>query len=270
MVEWSQLNNMELNPDKFKLLQHGKNDAMKIPYTLPGNMVLSAEEEAVRDLGVQVDEDFNFEYHINKKITEARNKASWLLRTFSTRDKSSMLLIYKTYVQRLVEYCCPLWSPSSVAQISAIESIQRTFTSKIDGIGHLNYWDRLRELDLFSLQRRRERYSIILMWKMQKELIPNCIKANFKSSDRRGFTCVRTIGKSKYGSINTLIFNSFTSSGPAIFNVVPPHIKAIDSLTTFKATLDKWLQTIPDTPPTAGYVAANRNSIVEWINSRSN
>ena len=46
------------------------------------------------------------------------------------------------------------------------EGIQRMFTSKIDGIQHLNYWQRLKALDLMSLQRRREQYLIIHILKV--------------------------------------------------------------------------------------------------------
>ena len=42
--------------------------------------------------------------------------------------------------------------------IQAIESLQQTFTYNIAGVQHLNYWDRLHELKLYSLQRCRERY----------------------------------------------------------------------------------------------------------------
>ena len=87
-----------------------------------------------------------------------------------------------------------------------------------------------------------------------------------KYSERR----IPALGKSKYGSVNTLIHHSFSSNGPALYNTVPTNIKAITSLEPFKAHLDKWLKSFPDTPPTPGYVAANRNSVVDWANSKSN
>ena len=40
---------------------------------------------------------------------------------------------------------------------TSIEAIERTFTYKITEVQHLNYWERLLELKLYSLQRRRER-----------------------------------------------------------------------------------------------------------------
>ena len=37
----------------------------------------------------------------------------------------------------------------------------------------LNYWERLRELKLYSLQRPRERYIIIYIWKITQHMVPN-------------------------------------------------------------------------------------------------
>ena len=65
-----------------------------------------------------------------------------------------MLFLYKTYVRSNLEYCCPLWNPSgpnSVASIKLLESVQRTFTSKISSMTEFNYWERLEALNLMSL-----------------------------------------------------------------------------------------------------------------------
>ena len=179
-----------------------------------------------------------------------------------------MLLLYKSYVRSIVEYCCPLWSPHLQSDIITVEGVQRSFTSKIQGHHNLNYWERLKILNLYSLQRRRERYSIILVWKILNNLIPNCINISFNESARRGTSCIRPLGNSKYSSINTMIFNSFSSVAPALFNAVPAHIKSIPTLTSFKAALDKWLKSFPDTPPTPGYLGVNKNSLLEWTSSK--
>ena len=77
-----------------------------------------------------------------------------------------MMLLYKSYVRSHLEYCCPLWSPHLQCDIMHIEAVQRSFTAKIAGFRYLNYWERLQRLSLYSLQRRRERYTIIVIWKM--------------------------------------------------------------------------------------------------------
>ena len=85
----------------------------------------------------------------------------WVLRVFQSRQRSLMLRLLKSLVIPLLEYCCQLCNPWKAKDIQAIEAIQRTFTYKITEVQHLNYWERLHELKLYYLQRRRERYIII-------------------------------------------------------------------------------------------------------------
>ena len=56
---------------------------------------------------------------------------------------------------------------------SYMEAIQRTFTYKISEVQHINYWERLHELKLYSLHRRRERYIIIYIWKISQHMVTN-------------------------------------------------------------------------------------------------
>ena len=268
VVRWAVANNMELNESKFQLLQHGKNEQLKQPYTLPSGISISSEV-VVKDLGVYIDQELRWRQHIAKKTAEAASKAGWVLRTFSTRDRDTMMLLYKTYVRSITEYCCALWSPHLQCDVIRIESIQRSFTAKIAGYKALSYWERLKQLGLYSLQRRRERYMIILVWKIYYEVIPNSVNISFQHSERRGVTCLRPLGSSKYSSINTMRFHSFPSTASALYNVVPSYIKSIPTLAIFKAALDRFLQSVPDTPPTPGYTGMNGNSLLEWDTTRS-
>ena len=73
----------------------------------------------------------------------------------------------------LLEYCCQLWNTWKAKDIQNIEAIQRTFTYKITEVAHLNNRERLHELKLYSLQRRRERCIIIYFWKITQDAVPN-------------------------------------------------------------------------------------------------
>ena len=68
-----------------------------------------------------------------------------------------MTTLYKSLIRSLLlfflEYCCPLWNPSKVTEIQLLEGVQKTFTSRIAGLQHFNYWDRLKQLNMMSLQR---------------------------------------------------------------------------------------------------------------------
>ena len=97
----------------------------------------------------------------------------WVLRVFQSRGRSLMLTLLKSLVISLLEYCCQLWNSWKAKYIQAIEAIQRTFTYKITEVQHLNYPERLHELKLYSLQRRRERYIITYIWKITQHMVPN-------------------------------------------------------------------------------------------------
>ncbi len=120
-----------------------------------------------------VSADNSWSPHIGRMINSARRTAAWVLSVFRDRSRTTMMQLYKSLVRSKLEYCCPDWSPTKIEDIKAIEYLQRTFTSKISGFQHLSYWERLERLNMMSLQRRRERYLIIHMWKVLMAQVPN-------------------------------------------------------------------------------------------------
>ena len=148
--------------------------------------------------------------------------------------------------------------------IEKIEALQRTFTSRIEDLSEFNYHERLKVLNLYSLQRRRERFCIITLWKIANNLHPNILNLDFYDTPRFGLKCRRKVSKAKRVHTRTLQHNSFTSTAPALFNTIPKSIKDKTTLSAFKSSLDKYLQTIPDLPPISGYPIQNGNSLLEW------
>ena len=65
----------------------------------------------------------------------------------------------------------PALESTKAKDIQAIEAIQRTFTYKITEVQHLNYWERLHDIKLYSLHRRRERYILIYIWKITQHMV---------------------------------------------------------------------------------------------------
>ena len=117
---------------------------------------------------------------------EARKMAAWVLGAFRDRSRLTMTRLLKSLVRSRVEYCCPLWDPPKIGDIQLIKNIQKQFTRKISGMSGLDYWERLERLKLLSLQRRRERYAIIHVWKMLNDMVPNSIGLESYASPRLG------------------------------------------------------------------------------------
>ena len=80
-----------------------------------------------------------------------------------------MVKLYKTLVRPIIEYNNVLWGPFYVIDNQKIKRIQlRKATRIIPSISHLSYQDRLRHLNLPSLQHRRRRGDLIYLYQILK------------------------------------------------------------------------------------------------------
>ena len=129
----------------------------------------------VLDLGISMSSNCTFDLHISNLYRRCSNLAGWILRTFTMRDPHLMLTLFKSLVLSRLDYASQLWSPYLLKHIYLIEKVQRAFTKHITGIRNFSYSKRLEILKLYSLQRRRERYSIIYAWKIIEGLVPNLL-----------------------------------------------------------------------------------------------
>ena len=275
-IEWSFINNMELNSDKFKLICHktlSKGNNLDLFNSLPfhnqyntyttfDNSVISPSPN-VRDLGVIIDPTLNWRLHIQTTYKKCKQLCSWILSVFYTRNRNCMMTLFNSLVRSKLEYCSEVWSPFKIKDINTVEQIQRSFTSRIEGLNKLNYWERLHELGILSLQRRRERNIIIQLWKIKFKINPNTINIEFKEHKRS--TAVRAIIKpipKVRGMLLTQYDQSFVVRSARLWNAMPPRLSHVTTLDVFKSSLDKFLQKIPDKPPIPGYPYDSDNSLI--------
>ena len=185
-----------------------------------------------------------------------------------------MLTLWKSLVLSEHDYCCQLWNPQRVGQIQSLDQLQHFFIKKIYGISNLSYWDQLQVLGLYSLERRRERYIAMYVWKILEGHVPN-IGPDDRSitavwNPRRGRECaVPGISTNAPVRIQNIRRASFAINGPRLFNSLPKYVRDTTNCDKrlFKARLDHYLWQVPDQPLIPGYTAYRQcesNSLLNW------
>ena len=273
IVHWSKANNMQLHEDKFEFLCYRTKESdlvkelpfagQQTTYQTPAGHLI-CPKDIVKDLGVYVTSDYTWTHHINTMVADARLMASWVLGVFKDRSKTTMLQLYKTMVRSRLEYCCPLWNPNKIQDIQTIEAIQKAFTKKITGLREIDYWERLKHLNITSLQRRRERYVIIHIFKIINDMAPNDLNIQWYNHKRLGtkIKLPKLNNAPKYAS--SLMDASFRIKGASLWNLLPADTNTQKALDPFKIKLQKFLKKFPDRPPVYGYTTENRNSLIDW------
>ncbi|KAG0710230.1 RNA-directed DNA polymerase from mobile element jockey [Chionoecetes opilio] len=266
---WATTNNMSFNEEKLEMLRHGQKHNIKEATKLytEGGQEISAQPH-VKYLGVHISEDCSFHHHIAETVRKAKGMAGWVLRTFTTRETLTMLTLWKTLIQPLLDYCCQLWSPHKRGDIQLLEVVQRSFTRQIRGMRDLSYWDRLRELGLNSQQRRRDRYRIIYMWKILEGQVPNPAPFALQPyiTESTGRKCLRqSLPTRAPERIKTLLASSLIHEVPKTFNALPKEVRSITGCPVgkFKSggtssygrcqTNPQCWATLPDTGPPTPY-----------------
>ena len=158
-------------------------------YLDPNHNIIPPSKNAL-DLGIYMSSDCSFDFHIANVKKKCNNLCGYIFRTFITREPFTMLCVFKSFILSRIDYGSQLWSPHKIKDITQIERVQSSFTRHLAGMRDLSYSDRLLRLNLYSLQRRRERYCIIYVWKIIEGLVPNFtspITCSF--SERRGRYC---------------------------------------------------------------------------------
>ncbi len=133
---------------------------------MTGNPLQVVKEES--DLGVTISSDLKHANHCKKAYNKANTILRLISRNFKYKTPEVMLSLFNSMVRPHLEYAVQFWSPNYRKDIESLERIQRRATKMIPPLRALPYEERLKGLNLFTLEKRRLRGDMIQVFKYIK------------------------------------------------------------------------------------------------------
>ncbi|KAK4832419.1 hypothetical protein QYF61_023098 [Mycteria americana] len=143
---------MKFNKAKYKVLNLGWGNP-QYQYRLRDEWIERSPAE--KDLGILVDEKLNVSLQCALAAQKANCMLGCITRNIASRLREVILPLYSALVRPLLEFCPPALGPPVQEHMDLLKLVQRRATNMIRGLEHLCYKERLRELELFSLEKRR-------------------------------------------------------------------------------------------------------------------
>ena len=234
LQDWANRWQLRFNAKKCKVMHLGHSNP-KMNYHIDNEELEVVHVE--KDLGVWIDDQLKLHDHTANQVKKANKILGLIRRSFSTLDKHSFSILYKSLVRTHLEYANSVTNPQYECDSVLLENVQRRATKMVPSVAHLDYVERLKELKLPSIKYRRRRGDMIEVFKYTHNIYtvqPSPLKIESQSTTR-GHSY--KLEKKRFS--RAIRQNFFTIRTINDWNGLPAEVVEAPNINTFKNRLDK-------------------------------
>ena len=207
-------------------------------YTINGSDI--PRQTSHKHLGLIIAKNLSFNDYVNNVYNKCLQKWSYIKRICLYANPEVLMKLYKTYIFAVIEYCSLCYN-HNMTQTIKLERIQKRITRDIcfkKFNKKLKYEERLKELNMTSLQTRRKLNVLKVVFKCVHDFeeMPYNWKNNYIISDntRNGILIV------KPNTRNTFCDKDFFIFSINLFNNLPKFIRNETKLNVFLTKCQKF------------------------------
>ena len=237
-IEWFHINGMIVNPEKFQAIIFNRRPGDNNAHTLKfANKEIQTSSEVIL-LGIEIDNNLNFNKHIHELTKRAAGQLNFLSRQQKFLNQDAKKVVIESFVLANFNYCPLVWHFCSSESMKKLERIQERALRLLLNDYESDYEALLLKSNKPTLQIRRIKLLATEIFKTINDLNPAYMKEIFELNTRRDTGSKKLVVQSqksmKYGSY------TLRSLGPRIWNRLDFETRDCNTLSTFKSLINTW------------------------------
>ncbi|MCW4336379.1 MAG: reverse transcriptase domain-containing protein [Candidatus Thiodiazotropha endolucinida] len=244
---WCLSNKMYINLSKTSVMTIGTRQNLQNSNSI--NIYLNNEllhqTDTQRLLGIEIDKTLSWDVQIDSVCQSVARKITLMKQLSKYVNKESLKQYYLSYILPIFDYGCIIWSRCSVANTNRLLKLQKRAARIILRCDFLTPSENMfKELQWLSFPKRVQYHTIIMTHKALNGQTPAYISNMFTKTSDIHNRCLRSTDNDdlRVPFFRTRYYeNSFSVNGAKLWNSLPPNIRQITNVNSFKKAVRSYL-----------------------------